>query len=431
MSTWTNWAGLASATPAEERRPVDLDDVVEAVVDAARRGSRVKMPGTGHSFSPIALTDGTLLHPTSLTGVVGVDRAAMTVTALAGTPLRDLNLALARLGLSLHNMGDVEEQTVAGAISTGTHGTGGVKASLSAQVVGLELVTGTGEVLRADRSQHADVLDVARVGLGAMGVLTAVTLEVEPLFTLEAHERPVRWEEAIGSFEAWATQHTHAEMYWFPHTDRLLLKTNDRSLEAPEPLGRLREWWDDELLSNRVFDLLNRAGNARPRLVPTLNALAARALGERRYRDVPHRVFTTRRTVRFREMEYAVPRAVGLTALAEVRALVERRGWRIGFPLEYRVAPADDVPLSPAHDRDVAWIAVHVNAATDHTAYFTGVEEVLRDLGGRPHWGKLHTRTAADLEGDYPRWKDALAMRDRLDPHRAFGNDHLERVLGP
>ncbi|WP_445256651.1 D-arabinono-1,4-lactone oxidase [Nocardioides aurantiacus] len=430
MSTWTSWAGLSSCSPAQERLPVDVDDVVAAVTDAAARGAHVKMPGSGHSFSDIALTDGTLLRPTALTGVVGVDRGAMTVTALAGTTLRELNATLVRLGLSLHNMGDVEDQTVAGAISTGTHGTGGVKASLSAQVVGLELVTGTGEVLRADRTQHTDVLEVARLGLGAMGVLTSVTLEVEPLFRLEAHERPIRWDEAVAGFDDLATQHHHAEMYWFPHTDRLLLKANDRTTDDPEPLSRLREWWDDELLSNRVFDLVNRVGNARPSLVPRLNAVSARALGERRYRDVPHRVFTTRRTVRFREMEYAVPRAAGLSALAEVRALVERSGWRIGFPLEYRVAPADDVPLSPAHDRDVAWIAVHVNAAADHTDYFAGVEAVLRAHDGRPHWGKLHTREAADLAPAYPRWKDALAVRDRLDPERVFGNAYLERVLG-
>ena len=412
------------------RLPVDVDDVVAAVTDAAARGAHVKMPGSGHSFTDVALTDGTLLRPTALTGVVGVDRGAMTVTALAGTTLRELNATLVRLGLSLHNMGDVEDQTVAGAISTGTHGTGGVKASLSAQVVGLELVTGTGEVLRADRTRHTDVLEVARLGLGAMGVLTSVTLEVEPLFGLEAHERPIRWDEAMAGFDDVAAQHHHAEMYWFPHTDRLLLKANDRTTDDPEPLSRLREWWDDDLLSNRVFDLVNRVGNARPALVPRLNALAARALGERRYRDVAHRVFTTRRTVRFREMEYAVPRAAGLGALAEVRALVERSGWRIGFPLEYRVAPADDVPLSPAHDRDVAWIAVHVNAATDHTDYFAGVEAVLRAHDGRPHWGKLHTREAADLAPAYPRWKDALAVRDRLDPERVFGNAYLERVLG-
>lgn len=431
MSAWTSWAGLSTCSPARERTPVDVADVAEAVAHAVRSGTRVKMPGTGHSFTDIALTDGTLLHPAALTGVVGVDRAAMTVTVLAGTTLRQLNATLVGLGLSLHNMGDIEDQTVAGAISTGTHGTGGVKASLSAQVVRLELVTGTGEVLRASPQEHADVLEVARLGLGAMGVLTAVTLEVEPMFHLEAHERPITWAEATGGFDQLAAEHHHAEMYWFPHTDRLLLKVDDRSLDDLEPLSRLRAWWDDDLLSNRVFDLVNRLGNARPALVPRLNRVSARALGERRFRDVPHRVLTTRRTVRFREMEYAVPREAGLTALAEVRALVERSGWRIGFPLEYRVAPADDVPLSPAHDRDTAYLAVHVNAATDHTDYFAGVEQVLRAHGGRPHWGKLHTRTAADLAPAYPRWADALAVRDRLDPHRVFGNAYLERVLGP
>ncbi|SDS18967.1 FAD-linked oxidoreductase [Nocardioides scoriae] len=430
-TSWTSWSGLSTARPVESRTPHHLDDVVAAVASARERGLHLKMPGSGHSFSDVAVTDGVLLHPGGLTGIVAVDRAALTVTALAGTPLRELNAGLVRLGLSLHNMGDVEEQTLAGAISTGTHGTGGTRGSLSAQVVGLELVTGTGEVLHLDRDEHPDLLAVARVGLGALGVLTSVTVEVEPLFTLEAHEAPLRWDEALGGFDQRAAEHHHVEMYWFPHTDRLLSKVNDRVLEDPAPLSRFREWWDDQFLSNRVFSLTNRVGNRVPRAIPRINDLSARALGERRYSDVPHRVFTTRRTVRFREMEYAVPREAGLDALRDVRRLVERSGWRIGFPVEYRVTPADDVPLSPAHGRDTAWIAVHVNAASDHTDYFAGVEAVLRAHDGRPHWGKLHTRTAADLAPAYDRWDDVLAARDRLDPDRLFANPYLDRVLGP
>ncbi len=190
------------------------------------------MPGTGHSFTDIALTDGLLLRPDSLRGVVGVDRDAMTVTALAGTPLHELNTALEKLGLSLHNMGDIDEQTIAGAISTGTHGTGGRVASLSAQVAGLEMVTGDGTLLRADAEENPDVLALARLGLGALGILTSVTLRVEPLFTLEAHEAPMRWDEALDRFDELVADNDHFEMYWFPHTDRLLTKRNNRSLDA-------------------------------------------------------------------------------------------------------------------------------------------------------------------------------------------------------
>ena len=431
MSTWTNWAGTGTSHPAQEVAPHDAGEVVDAVVAARHQHLCVKMPGTGHSFTDIALTDGLLLRPEGLRGITGVDRDAMTVTALAGTPLHELNAHLTRLGLSLHNMGDIEEQTVAGAISTGTHGTGGTVASLSAQVVGLELVTGEGKELTASSQENADVLEFARLGLGALGVLTSVTLAVEPMFTLAAHEAPMTWDQALAECDDLVAANDHFEMYWFPHTDRLLSKRNNRTADQAQPLGRFRGWLDDEFLANRVFGWSNRLGNLRPRMRPRLNDLAGRALSERRFSDVPHRVFTSPRRVVFREMEYAVPREVGLDALREVRARIDRSDWLISFPVEVRFVPGDDVPLSTAYGRDSVYLAFHTNPQTDHTDYFARVEELLRGYDGRPHWGKLHQRTAADLAPAYPRWQDFLAMRDRLDPDRIFVNPYIERVLGP
>jgi L-gulonolactone oxidase len=327
-------------------------------------------------------------------------------------------------------MGDIAEQTVAGAISTGTHGTGGVRASLAAQLAGLELVAADGSVVRASATENPDVFAAARVGLGALGILTTLTFEVEPMFTLEAQESPMRWEEVLGSFDELAASNHHFEFYWFPHTDRCLVKQDNRVLDPPAPLGRVRGWVEDELLSNTVFGWVNRLGNARPALIPRLNDVAGRALSARTFSDVPHRVFTSPRRVRFREMEYAVPRAAAVDALREVRALVDRSGWRISFPVEVRTAPADDIALSTASGRDSAYLAFHVNQQTDHRPYFEAVEQVLRGYDGRPHWGKLHTRTAADLEPAYPRWAEFRAVRDRLDPDRLFTNAYLRRVLG-
>ncbi len=428
--TWTNWAGLAAAAPARELAPHDSGEVVEAVLAAREQGLRVKMPGSGHSFTDIALTDGVLLHPASMRGITGVDRDALTVTALAGTPLAELNTGLEKLGLSLHNMGDIDVQTVAGAISTGTHGTGGTVASLSSQVAGLELVTGDGTLICATEEENPEVLEVARVGLGALGVLTSVTFRVEPLFTLEAHEAPMGWDQALGDFDRLTAENHHFEMFWWPHTDRLLTKRNNRTLDEAQPLSRRRAWFDDEFLANRAFGWLNRIGNARPGLVPRLNGLAAGGLSERRYSDVPHKVFTSPRHLRFREMEYAVPREAGLHALRDVRALVERNDWRISFPVEVRVSPADDIPLSAASGRETMYLAFHTNAQTDHTDYFGRVEDLLRGYDGRPHWGKLHTRTVGDLDVSYPRWHEFQVVRDRLDPDRVFSNDYLDRVLG-
>ncbi|WP_425463967.1 D-arabinono-1,4-lactone oxidase [Nocardioides marmorisolisilvae] len=368
-----------------------------------------------------------MLEPSGLAGLVSVDREKLTATARAGTPLKVLNEALAAQGLSLHNMGDIAEQTIAGATSTGTRG---VVASLSAQIAGLELVTGTGQVLRADAETNPDVFAVARLGLGALGILTEITFAVEPVFTLEAHEFPMLWDEAMERFDAMARENHHAEMYWFPHTDRILAKENNRVLEDPEPLGRFRHWLDDEFLSNTMFGVVNRIGNARPSLIPKISNLSGQMLSERTYSDVPHKVFTSSRSVVFREMEYAVPREVGLEALAEVRRWIDSSGIMISFPVEVRTTPADDIALSTSSGRESMYLAFHMNAQTDHTAYFKGVEDILRGYDGRPHWGKLNTRTAADLAPAYPRWDEFQAVRDRLDPDRVFSNTYLRRVLG-
>jgi FAD-linked oxidoreductase len=426
---WRNWSGLESARPEEVYAPRDVEDVVTAVRAARERGTTVKMAGTGHSFTGIAAPEHTLLLPGELTGILQVDREAMTVTARAGTPLHVLNDELDRLGLSLHNMGDIAEQTVAGAVSTGTHGSGGRVASLAAQLAGFEVVTGTGEVLRASATENADLFDVGRVGLGALGVLTSVTFHVEPQFVLRAHERPVTWDEGIGSLLDLAEEHDHVDAYWFPHTDRMQVKTNDR-VEVAEPLPRWRRFVDDDLLANRTFDLLNRVGRAVPRSVPAINQVSARALAERSYADVAHRVLTTPRRVVFKETEYAVPRAAGLEALREARRAIEASDWRISFPVEIRLVPADDIPLSTGSGRDSVYLAFHTYVGVEHGPYFREVERIMRAHDGRPHWGKVHTLTAAELAPAYPRFGEFLAMRDRIDPERVFANAYLRRVLG-
>jgi FAD-linked oxidoreductase len=433
---WQNWAGLESADPRTVITPATTEEVVAAVEAARRDRSTVKMIGSGHSFTAIGAPGDAMLRPDLLRGILAVDREAMTVTAYAGTQLKVLNAELERLGLSLHNMGDIAEQTLAGATSTGTHGTGGVAAGLSAQLAGFQLVSGTGEVLDATAETNPDVFALGRVGLGALGILTTVTLQVEPLFLLEAHERPMSWDQALGSFDQMVADCHHSDMYWFPHTDRMLVKQNarlDADLSEAQPVGRVRGWVDDDLLSNTVFGALTAVANRIPAVAPRMNQISVRALSARTYSDVAHRVFISPRRVVFREMEYAVPRAAGLEALREARRVVDSSDWRISFPVEIRVAPADDIALSTAYDRDSFYLAFHTHHRSDwrtHAAYMEAMEAVMRAHDGRPHWGKLHTRTAADLAPAYPRFEEFLALRDRLDPDRVFANDYLRRVLG-
>lgn len=428
--TWRNWSGLATADPTKVLAPATPEQVAEAVRDAARSGHRVRMHGTGHSFTDVAVTDGVHLQPHRLSGVVAVDRRAMTVTALAGTTLHELNARLEALGLALHNMGDVDPQTLAGAVSTGTHGTGGVTASLSGQLEALQLVTADGELRTVDRDHDPELFHAARVGLGAVGVITALTFRVEPAFHLHAVEQPMAWEELLERHSTLVEGHHHVDAYWFPHTDRCLVKTNDRTLEPPAPLSRRRAWVEDELLSNTAFGAVDRFTTRFPRTVPTVNRLTARGWGAREYVDLSHRVFVASRRVVFREMEYSLPREQGMAVLRQARRLIERQGWKVAWPVEIRATPPDEAWLSSTYGRDSVYLAFHVGQGVDHRPYFTGVERLLREHDGRPHWGKLHTRTAADLAPAYPRWADFAAVRDRADPERLFANDYVERVLG-
>ena len=434
MSEWINWSGIESARPTRVEEPADTAAIVAAVERARTEGTTVKMIGTGHSFTAVSAPEHTMLRPTRLGGIVSVDRDAMTVTALAGTQLKVLNRELAALGLSLHNMGDIDEQTLAGATSTGTHGTGGIWASLSAQIAGLELVTGTGEVVRATAAENPEILEFARLGIGALGVLTTITFRVEPLFVLEANETPMSWDEALDGFDQRVADHHHVDTYWFPHTDRMMTKTNDRlavGVDEAEPLSRWREWLDDEFLSNTAFGALNHVTNRFPGSIRRVNQVTARLLSARSYSDAAHKVFVSPRTVVFREMEYAVPREAGIAALREARAALEASSLNITFPVEIRVTPADDIPLSTSTGRDSMYLAFHTHRDADHLEYFALLEPIMRAHEGRPHWGKVHSRAAADLAPAYSRFDDFLAMRDRLDPHRVFANDYLRRVLGP
>ncbi|MFF9485552.1 D-arabinono-1,4-lactone oxidase [Streptomyces sp. NPDC014676] len=428
--TWRNWGGNVSVRPAREVAPASVDELAAAVRRAAEDGMPVKAVGTGHSFTSIAATDGLLIRPHLLTGIRHVDRAAGTVTVEAGTPLRRLNTALAREGLSLTNMGDIMEQTVAGAISTGTHGTGRDSASIAAQIRGLELVTADGSVLTCSAEENPDVFAAARIGLGALGVVTAITFAVEPVFLLTAREEPMPFDRVCAEFDQLHAENEHFEFYWFPHTGNTNTKRNNRSAGPERPVPRFKGWFEDEFLSNGVFQAANWAGRAAPASIPAIARISSRALSARTYTDIPYKVFTSPRRVRFVEMEYAVPRAALVKTLRELKAMVDRSPLRVSFPVEVRTAPADDITLSTASGRDSAYIAVHMFKGTPYQGYFTAAERIFTAHEGRPHWGKIHTRDAGYLSRVYPRFGEFTALRDRLDPERRFRNDYLRRVLG-
>lgn len=435
MSTWHNWAGNQTGTPSRVVRPHSVEEVAAAVAAAGATGQTVKPVGAGHSFTGIALTAGVQLDLAELTGFTAVDLDRRRVRVLGGTPLHVLNPALEGIGLALPNLGDIDRQTITGAISTGTHGTGACHQGIAAAVTALRLVTADGSVLECSADHDPDLLDAARVSLGALGVITEVELQCVPAFRLHAAERGAVFSDVLAGIEELAATHDHVDIHWFPHTDRCLLKCNNAVTTPPpgaagRPLPRWREALDDRFLSNTVFERLNRLATRVPAAVPRLNQVAARGLGARQFTDVSWRVFCSPRDVRFTESEYALPRTSLGPVLTELRAWIDRSREPLPFPVEVRFAAADGAWLSTGHERDNAYVAVHQFHRSVATGAFAAFEAICAEHAGRPHWGKLHTRTAAHLGDLYPRFGDFLALRDRLDPDRRFGNAYLEQVLG-
>jgi L-gulonolactone oxidase len=427
---WRNWAGNQTCAPAVVECPGTESDIVRAVVQAARRGRRVRVVGAGHSFADVACTDGVQIRLDNYDRVLHVDAEAGQVTVQAGIRIGRLNLALAARGLGLDNLGDVDYQTVAGAVSTATHGTGVRFGGLATQVVALDLVTADGSLLTCSAEQEPELFQSARVAVGALGVLSTVTLRCVPAFTLRAVEEPMRLGQVLERFDDDVAANDHFEFFWVPHTDWALTKRNNRTGEPPggrSPVARFR---DQVVMENVAFGAACRAGRLVPALIPRLARLVA--TGTRaEYVDRSYRVFVTPRHVHFYEMEYAIPLGQAVEAVERVRELVDRLGLRVSFPVEVRVAAGDDIPLSPATGRLTAYLAVHVYRGTPYERYFRGVEEIMDSMGGRPHWGKLHFQSAASLAGRYPQWARWQAARRRLDPEGRFANPYTDRVLGP
>ena len=433
MSVWQNWARCVTAEPAAVITPRDENEVSAVVLAAAERGQQVRAVGAGHSFTPIAATDGVQLRLDHLSGLVGADTATGLATLRAGTRLHDIPALLEPYGLAMANLGDIDTQTLAGAISTGTHGTGAAFPGLSGQVRGLRLVLADGSVVSCSAGEHPELFAAARLGLGAFGVLVEVTLACVPRFLLAADEHPEPLPQVLESFVERAATVDHLEFYWFPHTDRALVKQNQR-LPADAARSQIPGWKaivDDELMSNGLFELTCRLGTAAPAVVPAVNRLATRLVSDRRYTDRSTRVFVSPRRVHFREMEYAIePSALG-AVITELDRLIQQRQWRISFPVEVRIAAADDIPLSTSFQRSSVYVAVHRFWREPFASYFLAAEQVFLDHGGRPHWGKLHSLDAARLRPRYPRFDAVVATRQQVDPHRVFGNVYLDRVLTP
>jgi L-gulono-1,4-lactone dehydrogenase len=416
--------------PAERSNPRSVFELAQVVTAAHRAGRRVKAIGAGHSFTATAATDGVQVSLDRLDQVVAIDDAAQQVTVGAGIRLHRLNDVLAAAGLALPNLGDIDRQSFAGAIATATHGTGLGLGNLATTVVGMQLVTGTGEIVRCSGDLDPDLLRVARVGVGALGIVTEVTLQCVPAFDLHAHETVEVLDDVLDGFPQQAAAVDHFEFYWMPGTRRCQVKRNSRTDRARAPQPRWAYVRDKWLGENVGFGMVCRVGRRFPTLTPRISRLVASAAAERDLVDRSDRVFCSPRRVRFVEMEYGIPVEHVPEAVRRVRDLTVGLPTPVQFPIEVRVSAADDIPLSTGFGRTSGWIAVHQYRGAPYEEYFAGVERIMDDYDGRPHWGKLHGQRAGTLAQRYPQWDEFATARDRLDPDRTFANPYLDRVLG-
>ncbi len=429
MATWRNWAGNQKANPLSIEAPKSVSELSAIVSRASGRGQKVKAVGSGHSFTSAAATNGRMIRLENLSGILHIDHASSQVTVGAGTRLSDLNMLLHTEGLALANLGDIAYQTVAGAISTSTHGTGKALTGLAGQVVAMKLINGQGEIIECSKSVNPHILEVARVSVGALGIITEYTLQTVPSFRLRALEQPMRLDDVLENAHDLASAHDHFEFFWIPHTKWALTKRNNRTEDELQPLPLVKGWIDKTFMENYAFGALCRVGRARPSLIPRL-ATALPSSGSREYVDQSFKIFASPRIVRFYEMEHALPVDALVPALKEIRAMVDRKGYLLNFPVEVRFTKGDDVPLSTAYGRDSAYIAVHVYKGMECEPFFRDVEDILRAYDARPHWGKMHYRDAEELSKLYPRWDEFIALRNQLDPQRTFSNAYSDTVFG-
>lgn len=389
MPEWENWAGNVSSEPRRIERPRDEAGLAAAVASAADAGECVRVVGTGHSFVPIVATDGCLISLDDHAGFESFDRDALTATVRAGTKLTDVGAPLLEQGMALRNMGDIDVQSVAGALSTGTHGTGRTLRNLPGSIAGLRLVDARGEVVECSADLEPRLFEMARVSLGVLGVTSAVRLQLMPAYRL--HERV--WQEdceaCLATLDEKIEKNRHYEFFWYPGPDRCEQKAINPTEREDDP----------------------------------------RAEGERV--DWSYRILPSLRKLRFFEMEYSVPAEAGLGCFREIREMLREKHPEVVWPVEYRTLAADDIPLSTAYGRETVTISVHRDGRKPYAEVMDDAEAVFRNHAGRPHWGKLHSRTHGELCDLYPRFEEFCALRRELDPKGVFLNPFLRGLFEP
>ncbi|MGH3516306.1 MAG: D-arabinono-1,4-lactone oxidase [Haloechinothrix sp.] len=430
-TSWNNWAGDQICRPAVVEQPANQAELSAAIARADKAGQVVRVAGAGHSFSDAVLTDGMLISLERMNRVLELDCRSGLVRVEAGSTLNKLSRVLWDNGLAFPNLGDIDVQSIAGAAATGTHGTGGKLMNISAALHSIELTLADGSTIEVNADNDPDAWRAARVSVGALGVVSAVTVRAVPAFTLEGVDKPIPMKAVLDGLDELIDGNDHFEFFAFPHSPIAMTRANNRTDAEPRPPAPRREWIEQIVLKNHVFSSVVALGRNLPNLIPRLNRLVARVGAHGHKIDRSYKVFASPRLAKFTEMEYAIPRERSVLAIQAARELVERQLFDVNFPLEVRWVAPDDAFLSPAGGRSTCYLAVHMAKGMAWEPLFREFEAIMDGFGGRPHWGKRHFQTAETLRPRYPDWDRFAAVRMRLDPQGRFANDYVNRVLGP
>jgi len=423
-----NWGRTVAFLPKAIVQPRREPEIVELIQRAAEERQPIRVMGAGHSWTPLIETPGYLLRLDKLQGLISVRPTRSEATLWAGTRLYKATRLLWKEGFSLANQGDIDRQSVAGAFSTGTHGTGKVFGVLATQATHYRFIDGEGRIHDVYSDSDAELFRALQVSLGLLGVITQLTLKVEKAYYLRLEKRVIPLQEALENFSYYLDTHRHVEFFWFPYSDRVGLKLMQKS-ELPGETFFLRRWVMDGLWENGAFWVLNKIAQHWPKASPALCRFAGRNMGEEVRVAPAHKIFATARWVRFREMEYGVPAEAGPEVLREIDKWIRRHQPAVSFPIEYRYVKGDDILLSPACGGDRVFIAVHAYYYMPYEAYFKGIEEIFQAYGGRPHWGKMHTASPAYIAQVYPELPKFLSLCARHDPRGIFRTPYFERLL--
>ncbi|MBJ8453960.1 FAD-binding protein [Acinetobacter bereziniae] len=416
---WNNWSGFQHSQPEHILKPSSIDELKNIV----QNHHKIRVVGAGHSFTPLVCTDATLLSLDHFSGVENVNTALTQANIWSGTRLFNLDQYLEPIQQSLMQQGDIDQQSLAGAVSTGTHGTGLNLHCISAYVEAFELLTASGDILTCSRQDNPNIFEAGRVSLGSLGILTKITMQNKPRYKLKEHVRLCSVKEFFENIDLWKTQHRHIECFAFSHADQLILKTLDITDEDIQP--RKLSWPSEDALLTICCGLTKSF----PALNPKLQKLLGVFVKPTTFVDWSSQIFPTPRETKFNEMEYQIPIESGMECLEAVLTGLKHAKAQTFFPVEFRFVKGDDIWLSPFYQQDSISISVHQYHKQAPNQLFDEIEPIFQHYRGRPHWGKMHNMGASQLQALYPKWDDFMQLRAQLDPTQKFLNPYLEKLF--